>query len=288
MRSVVNSVMAIALCGPTLTNAQIVTTTPLPPVPQMTPFGAEPQPERARPRAVEMAPVRAAIWVPPSNHIAVQAQARFRQPARPVAVVAMRAPLPVPTMTQQAAPVVALPTPMPAPALAPAPIQVRATALAVVAVSPAAPIMGGGIVLPSNTDVLLRLDEEVSSKRKRVGDKFRLTVVQDVMLGGYVVIPRGTPAHGSMSYRTGKGAFGKSAKIEIDMDSISLGERTIPLAGRFRQEGRGNTGATIGTAVAAGLIAAAFVTGRSAVFEMGREFRASTREAVPVVLPEAN
>ena len=118
--------------------------------------------------------------------------------------------------------------------------------------------------------------------------RFKLTVVQDVMLGGYIIIPRGTPAYGSMTYRTGKGAFGKSAKIEIDMESISLAGRSIPLVGHFRQEGQGNTGATIGTAVAAGLIAAAFVTGRSAVFDAGREFRVSTREAVPVVLPEAS
>lgn len=143
----------------------------------------------------------------------------------------------------------------------------------------------GPAILPANTEVMLRLDEEVSSKRLKVGDTFHLTVLQDVMLGNFVVIPRGTPATGAVSYRTGKGAFGKSAKMEITMNSVDLNGRKIPVTGNFRQEGEGNTGATVGAAVAAGPFAA-FVTGRSAVFQNGREFRVATREAIPVVLPQ--
>jgi hypothetical protein len=145
--------------------------------------------------------------------------------------------------------------------------------------------LAGSAVLPANTEVLLRLEEEVNSKRKRVGDSFRLTVLQDIMLGNYVVIPRGSPAHGQITYRTGKGAFGKSAKMEVTMDSISLNGRNIPITGNFREEGQGNTGATVGVAVAAGVFSA-FVTGRSAVFQSGREFRVATREAMRVALPE--
>lgn len=143
----------------------------------------------------------------------------------------------------------------------------------------------GPTILPANTEVMLRLDEEVNSKRLKVGDSFKLSVLQDVMLGNFVIIPRGTPATGAVSYRTGKGAFGKSAKMEITMNSIDLHGRKIPVTGNFRQEGEGNTGATVGAAVAAGPFAA-FVTGRSAVFQNGREFRVSTREAIPVVLPQ--
>lgn len=145
--------------------------------------------------------------------------------------------------------------------------------------------LAGPAVLPANTEVMLRLDEEVSSKKVKVGDSFRLTVLQDVMLGNFVVIPRGTPATGAVSYRTGKGAFGKSAKMEITMNSIDLNGRKIPVTGNFRQEGEGNTGATVGAAVAVGVFSA-FVTGRSAVFQNGREFRVATREAMPVVLPQ--
>ncbi len=147
----------------------------------------------------------------------------------------------------------------------------------------AAPIAvaDGQSLLPANTEVLLSLNSEVNSKKMKEGQKFDLTVSRDVMIGNYIVIPRGTPGHGEITYRTGKGAFGKSAKMEIDLRSITLNGREIPITGHFRQEGQGNTGATVGVAVAAGVFSA-FVTGRSAIFEQGREFRTFTREATPV------
>ena len=149
-------------------------------------------------------------------------------------------------------------------------------------VEPPAP---GQSVLPANTEVMLRLDQEVNSKKVRVGDTFKLSVLQDVMLGNFVVIPRGTPATGSVTWRTGKGAFGKSAKMEVTMNSINLNGRPISVTGNFRQEGEGNTGATVGAAVAVGIFSA-FVTGHSAVFQKDREFRVATREAMPVTLPQ--
>ncbi len=111
-----------------------------------------------------------------------------------------------------------------------------------------APNMGAAIVaravavptgktatLPANTELLLRLSQEVSSKRMREGETFRVALAQDVMIGNYVVLPRGTPGTGYISYRTGKGAFGKSAKMEVTMRSLDLPNgRTVPLTGMTR------------------------------------------------------
>jgi len=150
-------------------------------------------------------------------------------------------------------------------------------------VAVARPTATTGSVLPANSEVLLKLNSDLNSKKAREGDTFDLTVASDVMFGEYIVIPRGTPAHGVVVWRTGKGAFGKSAKMEIEMRSIDINGRSIPISGKYRQEGGGNTGATVGTAVAAGPFAA-FVTGRSAVWRQGAEFKAFTREPVPVAV----
>lgn len=140
--------------------------------------------------------------------------------------------------------------------------------------------------LPANTEVAVTLNTEVSSKKMKQGQQFDVSVARDVMLGNFVVIPRGTKGTGQITYRTGKGAFGKSAKMEIEIRSLDLAGRVIPLSGKFRQEGSGNTGATVATAVAAGVFSA-FVTGKSAVFEQGRELKCFTVEALPV-MPPAN
>ena len=143
-----------------------------------------------------------------------------------------------------------------------------------------------GATLPSNTELWLSPNAEVNSKRIKQGAKFEMSVVRDVMLGDYVVIPRGTRGVGQISYRTGKGAFGKSAKMEFNIVNIELNGQLIPVTGHYRVEGQGNTGATVGTAVAAGVFAA-FVTGRSAIIAQGTEYKAYTTNPIPVALPTA-
>jgi hypothetical protein len=166
----------------------------------------------------------------------------------------------------------------------PAPAQVTTQ----VEATPAIPLavqkpveVTNGTVLPSNTDVWLSLDSELSSKKARLGDPIAMKVSRDVMMGQYVVIPRGTEGKGHVSYRTGKGAFGKSAKMEFDLDAILLNGRSIPIGGHYRIEGQGNTGATV-AAVATVWIASPFITGHSAVAAQGSEWKASTKEPIAI------
>jgi hypothetical protein len=163
---------------------------------------------------------------------------------------------------------------------------VQPTPAAVLAVQKPAEVVSGS-ALPSNSDVWVSMDGEVSSKKlKKERAEFPVSVSRDVMLGNYVVIPRGTHGRGMITYRTGKGAFGKSAKMEFDIVDVTLpGGRVIPLAGHYRIEGSGNTGAAVGAVVAVGVFGA-FVTGRSAVAAQGSEWKASTKE--PLVIAVAD
>jgi hypothetical protein len=83
--------------------------------------------------------------------------------------------------------------------------------------------------------------------------------------------------------RTGKGAFGKSGKMEIEINEVQLGDRFIPLSGHYRIEGQGNTGATVGAVVAVGVFSA-FVPGHSATIAQGTEYKAFTVNALPIAL----
>jgi len=164
---------------------------------------------------------------------------------------------------------------------APSPAQVPA--VPVQAVAPVA----AQATLPANTEVLLSMNEELTTKggKIEIGTKFRLTVVHDVKLNGYIVIPRGTPAVGEVTWKTGKGMFGKSGKMEIDLRHIDLNGQIIPITGHYRQEGSGNTVATVATVILVAPIAGMLVTGRSAVIPQGRELEAHLAEALPVTLP---
>lgn len=144
-------------------------------------------------------------------------------------------------------------------------------------------------VLPANTEVLLAMNESITTKGDNLkeGSTFSLSVVHDVMLGDYVIIPAGARAMGEVTWLTSKGAFGKSGKMDIALRYVEVNGRRIPLTGTYRQEGEGNTVATVGGVIAAGVFAA-FITGKSGVIPQGRELMARTKNDLPVQLAGAS
>jgi hypothetical protein len=136
------------------------------------------------------------------------------------------------------------------------------------------------MVLNAGLPITLAVAEEVNSSTHKEGDLFKLTVINDVMSGGTVVIPRGTPATGEVTWRTGKGAFGKSGKLEFALRSIDLGGNPIPVTGEYRQEGEGNTVAT-GVGIIAVGVFAGFITGKRARLPVGRELMSQLAQPVP-------
>ena len=137
-------------------------------------------------------------------------------------------------------------------------------------------------VLPSNTEVTVTPNSDVSSKKMKEGNRFSISTVYDVMLDGFIVIPRGTRGEGEVTWRTGKGAFGKSAKMDIELRWLDIGGRRLNIEGKHRQEGEGNTAATLGTIAAVGPFAA-FVTGKSALIPRGAQLIAHTIEPLPLI-----
>ena len=164
--------------------------------------------------------------------------------------------------------------------------SVVATPVAPIAAQPL-PQVSAGSALPSNTDIWLTLDRKLDSHDVKVGDTLGFKVARDVMLGNYIVIPRGTPATGRITMRSGRGAFGKSAKLEFDVDNVAMTNHPVPVSGHFRIAGDGNTGATIGAVAAAGVIGGVFVKGRSAVAAEGSEWKVSTKEPLVIAVAPA-
>lgn len=136
------------------------------------------------------------------------------------------------------------------------------------------------LVLNSGTPITLVVTEEVNSSTHKEGEKFKLTVLNDVKIGEKIVIPRGTPATGEITWRTGKGAFGKSGKIEFALTSIDLNGKSLPVSGNYRQEGEGNTIAT-GVGILAVGVFAGFITGKRARVPAGRELLSQLADDVP-------
>jgi hypothetical protein len=140
------------------------------------------------------------------------------------------------------------------------------------------------VKLPANTEVVLALNGELSSKTHRVGDKFSLSVAKDVTVDNQVVIPRGTRAIGQVTWRTGTGGFGKSGKMEMAFRYLEINNLKVPVEGTHRQDGEGKTAATVGAVLAAGVVGGLIVKGKSARLPEGYEFTVNTVDAIPVTL----
>ena len=151
------------------------------------------------------------------------------------------------------------------------------------------PPAASATVVPANTQITLKMNQEVTTKGQSwsEGDTFELSVVHDVLLDAYIVIPRGTRAVGRITWLTSKGAFGKSGKMDVELEYMELGGRRIPINGTYRQEGEGNTVATVGGVIAVGVFAG-FITGKSARIPQGREMTATLEGDLAVNLPTRN
>ena len=125
-------------------------------------------------------------------------------------------------------------------------------------------------VLRAGTPVVLRLMEEITTKKKaaRVGQRIMMEVAEPVQVNGVTVIPAGTPAWGEITGVRNKGMWGKSGKLDARVLYLRVNGRQIRLTGTFDDKGVTGTGGVVAS-VAFVPVAGFFVTGTSAVLPKG-------------------
>lgn len=89
----------------------------------------------------------------------------------------------------------------------------------------------GQVVLPANTVIQVTTDHEITSKNMHEGDFEQLQAATDVAENGVVVIPRGAPIKATVTFRTGKGIMGKSAKFELTFNTVTVHGAEFALKG---------------------------------------------------------
>ncbi len=108
-------------------------------------------------------------------------------------------------------------------------------------------------MLEDGTPVKLRLSQTVSSADAHVNDRVEFEVLEDVMVGGVVVIPKGGTALGTVTEAVPKKRMARGGKLEIVMDSVRLvdGQKAALRAVKDGKGGGHAGGMTIGIVAAA-------------------------------------
>lgn len=130
------------------------------------------------------------------------------------------------------------------------------------------------VTLAEGTPVQVRLLQDLKSGHARKGEQVRFEVVSDVVgPDRSILVPKGTPAVGTVTRSTGRKMFGKPGKLEFTIEYIRLPDDTrIPLRSTpTAAQGRNNSGVAIATAVLLAPIAL-LVKGREVTVRTGREF----------------
>jgi len=131
----------------------------------------------------------------------------------------------------------------------------------------------GGAELPADTVLQVTPVEEITSKKMKEGDVKMLQVAADAVQNGVVIIPRGAPVKATVTWRTGKGIGGKSAKFDLTFNTVTVRGQEYALKGKWRQEGKGNT--------VAALLGSMLISGHSAVMVSGQMVNAFTAVPIP-------
>ena len=85
------------------------------------------------------------------------------------------------------------------------------------------------VTVPALTPVLVRLEEAVSSNKNKPGDRFRITVAEDVRIGDAVVIPAGSAGEGEVVHAAKSGAGGKAGELIVVARFVRVGDLEIRL-----------------------------------------------------------
>ncbi len=123
--------------------------------------------------------------------------------------------------------------------------------------APATPPPPPTIVIPVDTRLRVRLDEDLGSKISEPGQTFTATVADDVLVGGQTVIPRGARAEGVVIDAKALGHFKGGAMIELRLERVRTNWGSYPVAtSTMEQVEKGKGKRTTGFAAGGGAFGA--------------------------------
>jgi len=111
------------------------------------------------------------------------------------------------------------------------------------------------LYLHDGTPVRMRLTKNLSSADAKTGDTIDFEVLDDVMVGDFLVIKRGAVAIGSVTDAEKKKRMARGGKLDVTIDYVRLvSDEKVALRGVKETSGGGHTGAMTGGIVVTALI----------------------------------
>lgn len=116
---------------------------------------------------------------------------------------------------------------------------------------------GESVVVPSGSLIRVRVNEGMNSKNTAPGTIFDGVVLNDVIAGNAVAIPRGTAVQGRVVDAQNAKALKGQGRLALQLTEITLGGQIYPIVSDdWTHQGADKTGQTVGNAVGLGAFGA--------------------------------
>jgi len=171
----------------------------------------------------------------------------------------------------------AMPAPLPPPppqAQAPRQLMPDTPAAPAAPAALSAPMSQAGILLPSGTNFVIRMIDSVDSERDRVGQSYRASLDQPVMIDGNEIVPRGSDVTVKLVDAKQSGKLTGKTELALSLQSVSVSGRMVDVNTQtVTQESSSRTGRTAkvagGTAAVGAIIGAIAGGGKGAAIGAG-------------------
>ena len=124
------------------------------------------------------------------------------------------------------------------------------------------------VKVPEGTEFPMRLEDALASKTAKEGDRFTVTLVDDIKLSDGTILRAGYRGVGEIVEARKNGMLGKTGKLNIRLSYLKVGDERIRLRAAKSVQGAHNTGAQVVTVVLVGVFAG-FIKGKNTEIPRG-------------------
>jgi len=130
------------------------------------------------------------------------------------------------------------------------------------------------VTIPAGTRIAVRTIDRIDSTENHVGDRFKASLHEPLMVGGNVVIAKGADVYGRLAESKQSGTFTGRSQLQLELTEIVVNGQTVPVAtGEYELSGKSRGASTakrtVGGAVVGTLIGAAAGGGKGAAIGAG-------------------
>lgn len=105
------------------------------------------------------------------------------------------------------------------------------------------------VKIPEGTEMVVRLNDDLSSGDNSEGDQFSITLQQPVRLSDGTVLQAGYRGRGEIVKAKKKGFAGQAGELGIRVDYMRIGDTRVRLRANKGEQGQGAMGATVALTV---------------------------------------